>query len=138
MESKETTYPDDSLEFHTRLHIPYNPNINQGCDILEQDIPDVVISQVYICPGGRGETHVSVHCPFINLMNGPNEFLRARRTSIIRKKQKEMQVPAISLEKTAFDMSETVRVRTVNLLVPSVRRSHSSYLLQQLENKRFQ
>ena len=45
-EFKETTYPDDSLEFHTRSHIPYNLNINQGCDILEQDIPDVVISQV--------------------------------------------------------------------------------------------
>ena len=40
-EFKDTTYPDDSLEFPTRL------NINQGCDILEQDIPDVVISQVY-------------------------------------------------------------------------------------------
>ena len=46
---KETTYPDDSLEFPTRSHIPYNLNlnINQGYDILEQDIPDVVISQVY-------------------------------------------------------------------------------------------
>ena len=29
----------------------------------------------------------------------------ARRTSIIRKKQKEMHVPAMSLETTAFDMS---------------------------------
>ena len=29
----------------------------------------------------------------------------ARRTSIIRKKQKEMHVPATSLEKTAFDKS---------------------------------
>ena len=29
----------------------------------------------------------------------------ARHTSIIRKKQKEMHVPAMSLEKTAFDMS---------------------------------
>ena len=47
MEFKETTYPDDSLEFHTRSHLPYNLNINQGRDILEQDIPDVVISQVY-------------------------------------------------------------------------------------------
>ena len=28
----------------------------------------------------------------------------ARRTSIIRKKQKEMHVPAMYLEKTAFDM----------------------------------
>ena len=62
----------------------------------------------------------------------------ARRTSIIRKKQKEMHVPAMSLEKTAFDMSRTVRVRTVNHLVPSLRRSHSSYWFQQLENKRFQ
>ena len=34
----------------------------------------------------------------------------ARRTSIIRKKQKEMHVPAMSLEKSAFDMSRTVRV----------------------------
>ena len=42
-EFKETTYPDDSLEFPTRSHAPYNLNINQGCDILEQDIPDVVI-----------------------------------------------------------------------------------------------
>ena len=46
-EFKETTYPDDSLEFPTRSHVPYSLNINQGCDILEQDIPDVVISQVY-------------------------------------------------------------------------------------------
>ena len=46
-EFKETTYPDDSLEFPTRSHVPYNLNINQGCEILEQDIPDVVISQVY-------------------------------------------------------------------------------------------
>ena len=46
-EFKETKYPNDSLEFPTRSHIPYNLNINQGCDILEQDIPDVVISQVY-------------------------------------------------------------------------------------------
>ena len=46
-EFKEITYPDDSLEFPTRSHIPYNLDINQGCDILEQDIPDVVISQVY-------------------------------------------------------------------------------------------
>ena len=46
-EFKETTYPDDCLEFPTRSHVPYNLNINQGCDILEQDIPDVVISQVY-------------------------------------------------------------------------------------------
>ena len=38
-EFKETTYPDDSLEFPTRSHIPYNLNINQRCDILEQDIP---------------------------------------------------------------------------------------------------
>ena len=44
---KENTYPDDSLEFPTRSHVPYNLNMNQGCDILEQDIPDVVISQVY-------------------------------------------------------------------------------------------
>ena len=29
----------------------------------------------------------------------------ARRTSIIRKKQKEMHVSAMSLEKTTFDMS---------------------------------
>ena len=46
-EFKEATYPDDSLEFPTRSHIPYNLNINQGYDILEQDIPDVVISQVF-------------------------------------------------------------------------------------------
>ena len=46
-EFKETTYPDDSLEFPTRSHIPYNLNINQGYDILEQDIPDVVITKVY-------------------------------------------------------------------------------------------
>ena len=46
-EFKETTYPDDSLEFPTFSHVPYNLNINQGCDILEQDIPDVVISEVY-------------------------------------------------------------------------------------------
>ena len=26
----------------------------------------------------RGETHVYVHCPFINLMNGLNEFLRGK------------------------------------------------------------
>ena len=47
-ELKETTYPDDSLEFPTRSQIPYNLNINQGYDIPEQDIPYVVISQVYI------------------------------------------------------------------------------------------
>ena len=35
------------FEFPTRSHIPHSLNINQGCDILEQDIPDVVISQVY-------------------------------------------------------------------------------------------
>ena len=46
-EFKESTFPEDSLEFPTRSHIPYNLNINQGCDVLEQDIPDVVISQVY-------------------------------------------------------------------------------------------
>ena len=46
-EFKETAYPDDSLEFPTRSHVPYNLNINQGCDILEQDIPYVVISHVY-------------------------------------------------------------------------------------------
>ena len=46
-EFKETTYPDCSHEFPTRSHIPYNLYINQGCDILEQDIPYVVISQVY-------------------------------------------------------------------------------------------
>ena len=44
-EFKETTYPDDSLEFPTRSHVPYirayNLNINQGCDILEQDIPHI-------------------------------------------------------------------------------------------------
>ena len=27
-EFKETTYPDDSLEFPTRSHVPYNLNIN--------------------------------------------------------------------------------------------------------------
>ena len=46
-EFKETTYPDDSLEVLARSHVPYNLKINQGCDILEQDIPYVVISQVY-------------------------------------------------------------------------------------------
>ena len=46
-EFKETTYPDDSLEFPTRAHIPYSLYINQGYDILDQNIPDVVISQVY-------------------------------------------------------------------------------------------
>ena len=35
------------FEFFTRSHVPYDLNINQGCDILEQDIPYVVISQVY-------------------------------------------------------------------------------------------
>ena len=46
-EFKETTYPDDSLEFPTHLHVHYNLNINQGYNILERDISDVVISQVY-------------------------------------------------------------------------------------------
>ena len=48
-EFKESTYPDDSLEFPTRSHIPYNLNlnINQGYYILEQDIPDFVIYQAH-------------------------------------------------------------------------------------------
>ena len=46
-EFKETTHPDDSLESPTHSHVHYNLNINQGYNILEQDIPDDVISQVY-------------------------------------------------------------------------------------------
>ena len=34
-EFRETIYPDDSLEFPTRTHIPYNLNIHQGCDQQE-------------------------------------------------------------------------------------------------------
>ena len=47
MEFKRIVCICSFFEFPTRSHIPYNLNINQGCDILEQDIPDVVISQVY-------------------------------------------------------------------------------------------
>ena len=44
--------------------------------------------------------------PSLTLMKALCEFLpEARRTSIIRKKQKEMQVPATSLEKTDFHKS---------------------------------
>ena len=56
----------------------------------------------------HGETHDAVLCSFINLMKLPNELPRGKEqwsTSIIRKKQNEMHVSAMSLEKTAFDMS---------------------------------
>ena len=83
----------------------------------------------------RGETHVAVLCNFINLMKLRNEFLRGKAHQYHSEEAKRNARACHVPWKNCF---WHVRVRTVNLLVPSVRRYHSSYLFQQLENKRFQ
>ena len=84
---------------------------------------------------GRGETHVSVHWTFVNLMNALCDFLRGKAHQYHSEEAKRNASACHVPWKNWF---WHVRVRTVNLLIPSVRRSHSSYFFQPLENMRFQ